>query len=171
MSTHVTGRKAAAVTASIALASTARPQVIMDLLRLGGRIDGVAQPLRNPAHRPPGHIQRNHGSGDPPEHAPEADVRSLGGSFASPATGWLAQRPVCRKGRWGRSYNLHLPARISLHALLNFLREVSKKTILVVANRSCKRQIRLRSDLSGSHLLPSEYKDVYYKTDLLPLRG
>ncbi len=36
------------------------------------------------------------------------------------------------------------------------------------ANRSCKRQIRLRSDLSGSHLLPSEYPDVYYRTDPLP---
>ena len=39
------------------------------------------------------------------------------------------------------------------------------------ANRSCKRQIRLRSDLSGSHLLPSEYTDVYYRTDPLPAPG
>ena len=73
------------------------------------------------------------------------------------------------EGRWGRPYNLHMPARISLHALLNFLREVSKKTILVVANRSCKRQIRLPSDLSGSHLLPSEHTDVDYTTDPLPV--
>ena len=31
--------------------------------------------------------------------------------------------------------------------------------------QTCQRQIRLRNDLSGSHLLPSMYKDVYYRTN------
>ena len=31
--------------------------------------------------------------------------------------------------------------------------------------QTCQRQIRPRRDLSGSHLLPSEYKDAYYRTD------
>ena len=49
--------------------------------------------------------------------------------------------------------------------------KANRRSSVFVANRSCKRQIRLRSDLSGSDLLSLQHKDVYYTIDHCGTQG
>ena len=64
-----------------------------------------------------------------------------------------------KEGTDGVGPIIYIRPGLGLHGLLNFLRKASRTRLSSSPSllQTCQRQIRLRNDLSGSHLLPSVY--------------